>query len=170
LVSSLSVGAHSFNVRVKGFNGSWSALFKQTIAVEATPVAVSRTVKVVQGEYYWDIDPGVGNGIAVLALDGNFNTSIEQVLQNGINVSSLALGAHSFNVRVKGNDGSWSNVFKQTIYLEGPLVSVSRTVRLLQAEYFWDTDPGVGNGTMILAADGNFDFALENLVKSAIDV
>ena len=170
LVSSLSVGPHSFNVRVKGYDGSWSALFKQTIAVEATPVAVSRTVKVLQGEYYWDTDPGVGNGTAVLALDGNFNTSIEQVLQNGINVSSLSLGAHSFNVRVKGNDGSWSNVFKQTIYLEGPLVSVSRTVRLLQAEYFWDTDPGVGNGTFILASDGNFDFALENLVKNAIDV
>lgn len=170
LVSSLSVGAHSLNVRVKGFDGSWSALFKQTIVVEATPVAVSRTVKVVQGEYYWDTDPGVGNGTAVLALDGNFNTSIEQVLQNGINVTSLTLGAHSFNVRVKGNDGSWSTVFKQTIFLEGPLVSVSRTVRLIQSEYFWDTDPGIGNGTMILAADGNFDFALENLVKSAIDV
>jgi hypothetical protein len=170
LVSSLSVGPHSFNVRVKGNNGSWSSVFKQTIAIEATPVAITRTVKVLQGEFYWDTDPGVGNGTTVLALDGNFDNAIENVLKNGVDVSALSLGAHSFNVRVKGNNGSWSTVFKQTIFLEGPLVSVSRTVRLTQGEYFWDTDPGAGNGTSILAVDGNFDFAIENVVRNSIDV
>jgi phage portal protein BeeE len=170
LVSSLSLGAHSFQVRVKGNDGTWSSLFKQTIHVDSTPVAVTRNVKLLQGEFFWDTDPGIGNGTPLLALDGNFNSAIEHVLLNGINVSSLSLGAHSFQVRVKGNNGTWSTVFKQTIYLEGPLVSVSRTVRLLQGEYFWDTDPGVGNGTMLIASDGNFDTALENLLKNNIDV
>ena len=170
LVSSLSLGAHSFQVRVKGNDGTWSSLFKQTIHVDSTPVAVTRNVKVLQGEFFWDTDPGIGNGTPLLALDGNFNSAIEQLLLNGINVSALSLGAHSFQVRVKGNNGTWSTVFKQTIYLEGPLVSVSRTVRLLQGEYFWDTDPGVGNGTMLIASDGNFDTALENLLKNNIDV
>lgn len=31
-----------------------------------------------------------------------------------------------------------------------------------QAEYFWDTDPGTGNGTAVLAADGNLNSALNN--------
>ena len=170
LVSSLSLGAHSFQVRVKGNDGTWSSLFKQTIHVDSTPVAVTRNVKVLQGEFFWDTDPGIGNGTPLLALDGNFNSALEQLLLNGINVSALSLGAHSFQVRVKGNNGTWSTVFKQTIYLEGPLVSVSRTVRLLQGEYFWDTDPGFGNGTMLIASDGNFDTALENLLKNNIDV
>ena len=125
---------HSFQVRVKGNDGTWSSLFKQTIHVDSTPVAVTRNVKVLQGEFFWDTDPGIGNGTPLLALDGNFNSALEQLLLNGINVSALSLGAHSFQVRVKGNNGTWSTVFKQTIYLEGPLVSVSRTVRLLQGE------------------------------------
>ena len=31
---------------------------------------------------------------------------------------------------------------------------------VVQAEYFWDTDPGAGNGTAMTASDGAFGVAL----------
>lgn len=39
---------------------------------------------------------------------------------------------------------------------------------LTQAEYFWDTDPGQGLATPILATDGNFNSAFEQLSKTGI--
>ena len=34
------------------------------------------------------------------------------------------------------------------------------------AEYFWNTDPGPGNGTPLLAFDGNYNEALEQAVAN----
>ena len=169
-VSSLAQGAHSFSVRVKGNDGSWGSTFRQTIYLEGTPLTISRSVNIVQGEYFWDTDPGTGSGTPLLAFDGSFNTAIEELFKNGIDVSSLAQGAHSFSVRVKGNDGSWGSTFRQTIYLEGIPLTISRTVNILQGEYFWDTDPGTGSGTPLLAFDGSFNTAIEELFKNGIDI
>jgi len=169
-VSALSLGAHSFNTRIKGQDANWSGVFKQTIYLEGPLTTITRTIKVTQGEYFWDTDPGNGNGTPLFATDGNFDEALEDLFRNGIDVSALALGAHSFNVRIKGQDANWSSVFKQTIYLEGPLTLLTRNIRVTQGEYFWDTDPGQGNGSPLLAADGSFNTALENLLKTGIDV
>ncbi|HLP55658.1 MAG TPA: T9SS type A sorting domain-containing protein [Fluviicola sp.] len=169
-VSALSVGAHSFNVRIQGQNGTWSNVFKQTIVVQGPLSIITRTINVTQGEYFWDTDPGAGNGTPLLATDGTFDEALEDLFQTGINVSALSLGAHSFNVRIKGQDANWSGVFKQTIYLEGPLTTITRSIDVTQGEYFWDTDPGTGNGTPLFATDGAFDEALEDLFRNGIDV
>lgn len=169
-VASLSQGAHNFSVRIKGQNGSWSNAFKQTIYLEGVLNLITRNFRITQGEYYWDTDPGQGNGTPLFATDGTFDKVLEELFRNGIDASGLSQGAHNFSVRVKGQNGSWSNAFKQTIYLEGILNLVTRNFRITQGEYFWDTDPGQGNGTPLLAADGTFNTALENLVKNNIDV
>src|SRR3989344_1653459 len=169
-VSALSLGAHSFNVRIKGQDANWSGVFKQTIYLEGPLTTITRTINVTQGEYFWDTDPGTGNGTSLLATDGAFDEALEDLFRNGIDVSALSLGAHSFNVRIKGPDANWSNVFKQTIYLEGPLTLLTRNIRVIQGEYFWDTDPGQGNGSPLLASDGSFNTALENLLQTGIDV
>ena len=169
-VSSLSLGAHSFSVRIKGSDGTWSNDFRQTIYIDGPLVAITRPFRITQGEYFWDGDPGQGNGTALLATDGNFNQVLEQLFQTGIDVSSLSLGVHSFSVRVKGSDGTWSNDFRQTIYIDGPLITITRPFRITQGEYFWDSDPGQGNATPLLATDGNFNSVLENLMKNNIDL
>src|SRR3989344_2677407 len=169
-VSTLSLGAHSFNVRIKGQDANWSGVFKQTIYLEGPLTTITRTINVTQGEYFWDTDPGKGSGTPLLATDGTFDEALEDLFRNGIDVSALSLGAHSFNVRIKGQDANWSSVFKQTIYLEGPLTVITRTTNVTQGEYFWDTDPGTGNGTPLFVTDGNFDEALENLFRDGIDV
>ena len=169
-VSALSLGAHSFSTRIKGQDGAWSAVFKQTIYLDVPVTILTRNVNVIQGEYFWDLDPGAGNGTPLLALDGAFDEALETLYKNGIDVSAMSLGAHSFSTRIKGQDGAWSAVFKQTIYLDVPVTILTRNVKVTQAEYFWDLDPGIGNGTPLFATDGNFDEALENLFRNGIDV
>lgn len=119
---------------------------------------------VTQAEYFWDTDPGVGLATAVQAADGNFNSAFEQLTKTGIVLP--AVGLHKFGIRVKDNTGQWGPVFMNIINIEQP--STSPIMSVLQAEYFWDTDPGEGNGTAVLAADGSFNSAFEQLTKTGI--
>ncbi|WP_168710264.1 T9SS type A sorting domain-containing protein [Flavobacterium sangjuense] len=58
------------------------------------------------------------------------------------------------------------NIYTLVAFLTITLCSAQSTV--LQAEYFWDTDPGYGLGTPVLATDGNFNSAFEQLSKTGI--
>ncbi|MCS3531285.1 T9SS type A sorting domain-containing protein [Chryseobacterium sp. JUb7] len=117
-----------------------------------------------QAEYFWDTDPGTGNGIAVSAADGNFNSAFEQLTKTGI--TTPGSGLHKFCIRIKDNTGVWGPVFTNIINVQQNPTSTIMAVS--QAEYFWDTDPGTGNGTPVLAADGNFDSSFEQLTKTGI--
>jgi len=127
-------------------------------------LCTAQTVAVSQAEYFWDTDPGEGNATAIVATDGSFDTAFEQLSKAGI--AAPAVGLHTFNIRIKDNTGAWSPVFTNVINVEQTLTPTP--ISLSQAEYFWDTDPGEGNATAILATDGNFDSAFEQLSKSGI--
>ncbi len=167
-ISLPSLGAHSFNMRVKGSDGVWSPVFTTSISVETAPISINRTIEVTTAEYFWDTDPGEGSGVAMLAFDGNFDNALEQVMQSGISLPSL--GSHSFNIRVKGSDGVWSPLFTTAISVENAPISINRVINVTMAEYFWDTDPGKGSGIAMLAFDGNFDNALEQVMQSGISL
>lgn len=159
-----AAGLHKFSVRVKDNLGAWSPVFTQVVAVQATtaPTPLSLT----QAEYFWDTDPGEGNGIPLLAADQDFNSAFEKVMVYGLNAPGT--GLHQFSARVKDNQGTWSPVFTQVVAVEATTTPVPMAVS--QAEYFWDTDPGEGNGIPFLAADQNFNSAFENLKDIAIPI
>lgn len=159
-----TAGLHTFNIRVKGLENTWSNVFSYTVNVY-NEALVTRDVKVIQAEYFWDTDPGVGLGTPILALDGNLDEALEQLFDN----SSLlpTTGLHKFNLRIKGVDNTWSNVFSHVVNIFNSTL-ISRDLKVIQAEYFWDTDPGQGNGTAILALDGNLDEAVEDLFNGSI--
>ena len=46
-------------------------------------------------------------------------------------------------------------------WLACPATLMAQNKQVTQAEYFWDTDPGQGNGTALTAVDGNFSDAIE---------
>ncbi len=117
-----------------------------------------------QAEYFWDTDPGAGNGTAVLAADGSFNSAFEQLTKTGI--STPGNGLHKLCIRIKDNTGTWGAVFTNIIDVQQN--PTSNIMAISQAEYFWDADPGAGNGTPVLAADGNFDSTYEQLTKTGI--
>lgn len=124
----------------------------------------SAQTSLTQAEYFWDNDPGVGLATAVQATDGTFNGAFEQLTKSGIIAPSA--GLHKFCIRVKDNTGQWGPVFINVVNVEQP--NTSPIMAVLQAEYFWDTDPGEGNGTAVLASDGTFDSAFEQLSKTGI--
>jgi len=124
-------------------------------------------VKVNNAEYFWDTDPGEGSANPLIALDGNFDNAIEDILQNNITVPASA-GFHVLNVRVKDSQGVWGPAFKNVVHTGTvPLIGA---VNLTNAEYFWDTDPGEGNGTSLTATDGSFDSAVENILQNNIPI
>jgi alpha-tubulin suppressor-like RCC1 family protein len=124
----------------------------------------SAQLYVSQAEYFWDNDPGTGNGTPVLATDGNLNSAFEYLTKTGI--STPGNGLHKFCLRVKDNTGVWGPVFTNIINVQQN--NTSTIMAVSQAEYFWDTDPGTGNGTPVLATDGNFDSTYEQLTKTGI--
>ena len=163
-IAAPSVGLHTFNIRIKDNNTTWSPVFTNIIKVEQTETPV--VIKLSQAEYFWDTDPGEGSGTTVLATDGNFDTTFENLSKTGIAAPSV--GMHKFNIRVKDADGVWSPVFTNIINVEQTQTPVAIT--LSQAEYFWDTDPGEGSGTALLATDGNFNSAFEQFFQNGIPI
>ena len=162
-----AAGLHTLNIRVQGQDGTWSAIFRQTINI-INPAMPSYSMRVTEAEYFWDVDPGQGNGTIILALDGAFDEVLEDVFSNNISLPSGA-GTHTFGLRIKGDDGTWSDPFYYSIFLTNQSLS-TRAISVVQGEYFWDVDPGQGNGFPILALDGNFDEALEQVFDGNINL
>ena len=68
------------------------------------------------GEYFWNTDPGQGNGTSLIAVDGNWDESLESAFKT---ITSLPpYGYNVFNIRVQDNDGNWGSVFSVTINLQ----------------------------------------------------
>lgn len=155
-------GLHTLNVRVQDSLGTWGPIFRTVLSVETAPTP--DIPGLVAAEYFWDIDPGAGNGTTLLAFDGNFDEAIEAVFQN--NVSLPATGLHRLGVRVQEQSNVWGPVFSVVVSVEDSITPEIPGV--IAGEYFWDNDPGVGNATTILASDGNFDELLEQVSQTNV--
>ena len=93
------------------------------------------TNPIVKAEYSWNTDPGFGNGTSI-AVTGADSISILSDIQVP---DSLKPGINVLYVRV-GSKNAWG--FPQAF-----LVNIGgATTPIIQAEYFWDTDPGFGKG------------------------
>jgi gliding motility-associated-like protein len=100
--------------------------------------ALAQTIN--RAEYFIDNDPGHGNGTAVAvttpAATVNFNFTI--------NTNSLSTGFHILGFRLRQNNGRWGQPNHSLFYIT-PVTPAA--TNLTKAEYFFDTDPGLGNGT-----------------------
>jgi len=161
-VNQPAVGMHTFNIRVKDSGNFWGPVFTSVINVESTISATDK--KIIQAEYFWDTDPGNGNGTTILALDGNLDEAIETLFSSSVN--QPIVGMHTFNIRVKDFGNFWGPTFTSVVNIENTITATDKKV--IQAECFWDADPGEGNGITILAFDGNLDEAIEILTSSSV--
>ncbi len=117
--------------------------------------AQSYVIEVGKAEYFFDTDPGDGNATA-------FSISPDAIVSFSETVSTtgLAEGPHLLNVRSQGKDGTWSAPFKTVIFVKGAFTT-TKSVKVTQAEYFFDTDPGEGNASQLQVLDGEYNDALE---------
>ena len=129
LISSEGVpgGRHVLGVRTLNVGGFWSPTHYKVVTVGT---------EYLEGEYFWDTDPGHGNATSFALPDDENSLDANVTVDN----SGLLPGRHTLYTRVRGTGGSYGPTHAQDIY-------ISRVV--VGAEYFWDTDPGVGNGTPI---------------------
>lgn len=152
--ASLPEGFHKLVIRVQDENLDWSVQETKFFLVAASDPQV--TANVVSGEYYLDDDPGIGNGTAITLSP---NTEIDSYFT--IAGSNLTQGFHNLVIRLQDADGEWSVQESRTIFAANANPMVSAEV--IAAEYFLDSDPGIGNATSISITGGtevDFSFVI----------
>ncbi len=140
-VNGLPGGFHNLFVRVKDVNGIWSLYEGRNFYI--IPAATVSQLQIASAEYFIDTDPGVGNGTSIST--GATADSVD-ILSN-INTTGLSKGFHDLFVRVKNVSGVWSLYEGRNFFID--TVITSTTVLITDAEYFFDIDPGQGNGLSV---------------------
>jgi hypothetical protein len=144
--TALSTGFHTLAIRTKNQDGQWGlfetrAFYISTSTTDAPPITAA--------EFFMDADPGPGNGTA-LAIGSSGNTVTFTSL---IPTTSLAVGFHTLAIRTRNAAGQWGLFDTRAFYIS---TSAADMGMITNAEYFIDTDPGVGNGsTLTVNTPGN---------------
>jgi len=94
---------------------------------------------IVAAEYFFNTDPGVGNGMPFPITSGD-NITINYTFPT----TGLSPGFNHLFIRFKNNQGKWSLYENRTILIKS---QPPPTSQIYKGEYFFDTDPGVGNAT-----------------------
>jgi hypothetical protein len=150
--SGLAQGVHTLYIEVLNFDGKWSHYAtRQVQIIGSLQMATLNLV-----EYYFDNEPTEGEGITV-AVSGN---TIDQGFD--VSVEGLSNGTHVLFVRTRDSGGAWSVPAHQVIQVSG-----STYEPIVEAEYFWNSDPGLGQGTSIpldaFVVDEAFDLSAAGL-------
>ncbi|GAB4159809.1 MAG: hypothetical protein Tsb0033_14860 [Winogradskyella sp.] len=141
-------GFNTLYVRTQDDLGNWSLYdnVKFFVTEEQTALATSITAL----EYFIDTDPGFGNATSV-AVNANSGTVTQSF---AIPLGTLDEGFHKLYIRTQDDFGEWS-LYDQRLFFVTPEQNISPIV---SAEYFYDVDPGFGNGTPVtLQPTGNLD-------------
>jgi len=95
-----------------------------------------------KAEYFIDTDPGAGKGINIPL--GNTGTNL--IFNASVPTAGLSSGFHNLGIRARLDDGTWGFYESRLLFISD-LETVAGN--LVAAEYFIDTDPGLGNGVAI---------------------
>ncbi|GAA4896821.1 hypothetical protein GCM10023311_21960 [Flaviramulus aquimarinus] len=130
-------GFNTMYIRTQDDLGVWSMYERKTFFVFKNEAGAGAT-NIAEAEYFIDTDPGFGNGTAI-TVDSNTG-----LLNQTISIPTSPLeGFHNLYVRVRDDIGIWSLYEKKLFYVNKDIIISPITA----AEYFYDTDPGFGNGT-----------------------
>lgn len=124
-------------------------MWGSTMAQFPYPATLAPAPDIVQAEYFYDTDPGTGNGQPIAIAAGQQINDLTTSLT--INGAALTPGLHRLYIRTKDAAGVWSLtnsvIFSNAVVV--PYPASPAIPNLLKAEYFIDADPGAGNGTEI---------------------
>jgi hypothetical protein len=137
--ATLGNGFHFVAIRAKDADGRWGLFEKRGFYIET---ATSASANIDATEYFFDTDPGVGNGIAITPITAGSTVNFVAAIPS----LSLSSGFHLLNIRARASDGRWGLFSTRGFYISPTNNDVTDIVA---AEYFIDTDPGVGNGSSL---------------------
>ena len=104
-------------------------------------------------EYYFDTDPGCGNGIPIITWAAD---TVD--FMTIASLTGLSPGFHNLFIRTRDTYGRWSLDKSTIFYIRVPEPVIPPPViqpQITKAEYFITTDPGVGNGVNIPVTAGD---------------
>ena len=135
--TSLAAGFHFVAIRTKDIDGKWGLYENRGFYISTATTNVSN---IVAAEYFVDADPGVGNGTAITPITAGATVNFVA----SVSTTSLSNGFHFVAIRTKDADGHWGLFENRGFYIS---TQTANSAGMTAAEYFIDTDPGVGNGT-----------------------
>ena len=141
-VEGLEAGFHYLYIRVQNDDNNWSLFEGRTFYIQESIDAILAT-SITNAEYFFDDDPGLGSGSS---LEVNEQSLVEE--NWAISVEGLSEGFHQLCIRTKDDLGQWGLFEYRTFYIQ-PDQENSTATLVVAAEYFFDSDPGVGHGTAI---------------------
>lgn len=146
----LSNGAHQLFIRTKSNEGRWSLTTVTEFIIDfdfAYPT-VAAAQNITRAEYFIDTDPGFGSATAI-PITAAVNLSNVPAT---INTTGLSVGTHLLHIRTKNNEGYWSVTNGIPFIADSDPAypaTPSPAQNVVAAEYFINTDPGLGAGTAI---------------------
>ena len=148
-VANVTPGEHLLGIRAMGAN-RWGPTITQKVTV--LPKGDNRMITLV--EYFWDTDPGLGQGTLIEIETPGLEATLDNL---SIPVANVTSREHLLGIRVMGAN-HWGPTITQkvTVLPKGD----DRMITLV--EYFWDTDPGFGNGTSFEITAGQ-DVTIDNV-------
>ncbi|MBK9392162.1 MAG: hypothetical protein IPN68_18985 [Bacteroidetes bacterium] len=148
--SSLSFGFHVLGFRIRqSTTGIWSHPQYNAFYI-VPPVTQPTATSLVSGEYFFDNDPGFGNGTPLSFTPGSTVT----IPALNINIGSLSPGFHYISFRFRDDKGRWTHASAQSFYVIPPSTFDPAT-SITRIEYFFNTDLGPGNNTSIPITAGS---------------
>ena len=140
----LSQGTHRLYFRVINADGTTSMYTRRTFHISDVPF--TNSADITEAEYFLDTDPGIGNGFAIDVTDvENLDESLI------ISTTGLLVGTYKLFLRVKNSNNVWSMHTNRVFRVSD--VPFTNNADIVEAEYFFDNDPGIGNGINIDLAD-----------------
>jgi hypothetical protein len=132
LPTTLTDGIHTIYFRARYDNGQWGLTESRPFYVLNTVAGTPPTINA--KEYFIDTDPGVGMAVSFTGT----SLALPTTLTDGI---------HTIYFRARYDNGQWGLTESRPFYIN-PL-DLTPVFSINAAEYFFDTDPGVGLGTTI---------------------
>jgi hypothetical protein len=147
-ISGLSAGFHRAFIRIKDETGLWSLFEGRPFYIQPASIFTPSS-SLSSAEYFFDDDPGPGNGISVQL---NVSDTVDTVFE--IPLAGLEEGFHMVCVRTQDIDGSWSIATCRVFYIK-PTYELPIPGPVSGMEYFFNNDPGPGNGTPVTASESD---------------
>jgi len=142
-IASLAEGVHILGVRSRDSLGAWSLDQRYLFLKKYTLPTLGAVPKLTRIEYYFDKDPGYGNGKPI-----SFGTTTNIALAPAISLSSISEGIHKLFIRSQDSLGGWS-LDQQLLFLKAYTPAVVPVPKITHVEYYFDKDPGYGKATAI---------------------
>ena len=150
----LTAGWHYLYFRFQDSLGHWGLYNQNGQSLYVTnnfiDTGANSSPKISAAEYYIDSDPGVGHGSAFTAFTAADSVSLAQDVATG----SLHAGFHYLYARFKYSNGVWGNPsLSESFYVTSNNIDTNAhdSPMIAAAEYYIDSDPGVGHGTALPA-------------------